>query len=36
VKKEAKSEPAQERKKEIDWGEDIKQQYENVRRKLGL
>ena len=36
VKKEAKTEPAQEQKKEIDWGEDIKQQYENVRRKLGF
>ena len=36
VKKEAKTSPAQEQKKDIDWGKDIKQQYENVRRKLGL
>lgn len=36
VKKEAKKQPANRKKKEINWGADIKQQFKNVRRKLGL
>jgi len=36
AKKDVKKEPAKEQKKDINWGEDIKQQYENMRRKLGL
>lgn len=36
TRKEAKKEPAKEQKKDINWGEDIKQQYENVRRTLGF
>ena len=35
-RKEASNESAQEQKKDINWGEDIKHQFEIVRRKLGL
>ena len=36
ARREAKKEPTREPKKEVDWGENIRRDFENARRKLGF